>query len=494
MRDVPEVDRAGTTTGMDAGGGGGNNAEEDRTDAGSEAREARGEASDARGEASEARGEASDARGEASEARAEATEARDEATDARAEASQARAEATEARDEAVEARDEATQARAQAAEASADPAHDPLLDTAVRQQLAGVDARHPFGRPGRPVGERSPFRLALLASIGVGAAYELVRAVVQVREVLLLGLFALVLAIGLDPAVGWLSRRMRRGFAVLVVLLAVLGLFGGFLAAAVPPLSSQATALVKEAPDYLQRLAHDNASLGHLNARYHMVAALRKHTAGGSLSVGVSISGGFVGVGKALLSVGAALVATIVLLVYFLASLPDLKRSAYRFIPRSRRARMGVVTDEILARVGAWMIGNFATSALAGLATGLFLFAAGVPYPIALGLFVAVADLVPLVGMAVATIGVALVAFLTSLPLGFATLVFLGLYQALERLVVMPRLHRSEHIKPSPLLTIGAAVAGGALAGVLGVLVAIPLAAGGQLLVSEVLYPRQQRH
>jgi len=108
---------------------------------------------------------------------------------------------------------------------------DPLLDTGVRRVVARADERHPYGRPGRPVGERSAFRLALVASIGVGLAFELIRALVAVREVLLLAAVALVLAIGLERPVALLSRRMPRGIAVLAVVSAFLGLFVAFLAA-----------------------------------------------------------------------------------------------------------------------------------------------------------------------------------------------------------------------------------------------------------------------
>ncbi|MHB8341748.1 MAG: AI-2E family transporter [Mycobacteriales bacterium] len=366
-----------------------------------------------------------------------------------------------------------------------------MLDTAAREVVAGVDAEHPFGRPGRPLAERSPFRLAFTASLGVGLAYELLRAVEALRQVLILFAVAVVLAIGLEPAVAVLARRMRRGFAVLIVVFALLGFFAGFIAAAVPPLTAQARQLVHQAPTYLLRLEQHSRTLAHLDARYHLVAALRRRVAQGP-GLGLSALGGVVGVGRVLLSATAATVTVLVLLVYLLANFPSLKRGGYRLIPRSRRARVGLITDEILAHVGGFVLADFLTSVLAGSAATLFLFIAGVPYPVALGLFVALADLVPLIGASIGAIVAAIVAFFTSVGVGIASIVFFVLYQQAENRLLPRLLARSVRI--SPLLTILSALAGGALFGAIGAGLAIPLAAGGQLLVAEVLLPRQDRH
>jgi predicted PurR-regulated permease PerM len=356
---------------------------------------------------------------------------------------------------------------------------DPLLDTGVRKLAAGVDAEHPLGRPGTPVGERSVFRLALMASIGAGIAYELARAVVSVREVLLLGAVSLVLAVGLERPVAFLSRHMRRRLSVAVVLLAFFALFVGFLAAALPPLTTQATGLVHSAPSYLLRLQKHSATLRHLDTRYHLVAALRRRVAEGP-GLGLTALGGVVGVGRALLSAGTALITVVVLLVYFLANFPAMKRSAYRMLPRSRRARAGLVADEVLARVGGYIMGNLVTSVAAGVVTLFFLLAAGVRYPVALALFVAITDLVPCI-----------VAFFDSVAVGIAAIAFFLAYQVLEHRVILPRVV-PVGMRLGPLPTLVGAVVGGVLFGGLGVIVAIPLTAGARVLLSEVLFPRQE--
>jgi hypothetical protein len=103
---------------------------------------------------------------------------------------------------------------------------DPLIDTAVRRIEAQADDDNPFGKPGRPLSRRSPFRVAFTAALGVALAYALVQAVVAVRSVLILLLISAFLAIGLNPAVEALERRgMSRGRAVGVVLVGVLLFF-----------------------------------------------------------------------------------------------------------------------------------------------------------------------------------------------------------------------------------------------------------------------------
>lgn len=371
------------------------------------------------------------------------------------------------------------------------PAPDPLLDTSVRQVVAGADAEHPYGRPGRPVSRRAPLRQGFVASLGVGLAYLLLREMVDLREELLLAALAVVLAVGLEPLVEWLARHLPRPLAVAGVLLVLLGLFGGFLAAAVPPLTVQAGALVHHAPDYLASLVHRNGAIAALDHRYHLVDALRRQARQG-MGAGLSAFGGLLGVGKVVISAATQVVTVTVLLGYLLANFPRLKRGAYRLLPRSRRARVGLISDGILQRVGGWVLTDFVTSIIAGTATFLFLLLTGVPYPLALGLFVAVVDLVPLVGFGVGALVSVAVALLTSLPVGLGCVVFFAAYSQLEQRVLIGRL-LPRPAQVSPLVTLLAALVGGVLFGVLGVALAVPLAAGGQLVVEEVLLPRQDR-
>src|SRR5205085_8879329 len=161
------------------------------------------------------------------------------------------------------------------------------------------------------------------------------------RQVLVLILIAVFLAVGLDPAVRWFVRRgLRRSLAVLIIVVASLGFFGGFVAAVAPPIAKQSTQLVKKAPQYVQRL-DKNPTIKRLDKRYHIVANLQTRAKKG---VSIDALGGLFGVGKAVLGIVASTITVIILSIYFLANMPAIKRVMYRLVPRTRRARVGLLT------------------------------------------------------------------------------------------------------------------------------------------------------
>jgi predicted PurR-regulated permease PerM len=443
---------------------------------------------------------------EAHEEADEAAEAADRAEDAAATAAEAGPEerpgavgeavkaAADSIREAHEAHDEADQAEEAAQRAGeaallaageADP-DDPLLDTAIRQIEAGASDEAPFGEPGAPIAPRSPFRIAFMAAWGVFTAYAIGKAIVHVKDVIVLIVISAFLAIGLNPAVEWLQRhRFKRGLAVVTIVGAVLLFVGGFFAAAVPPVAHQATQLQKTLPDYVTRL-RSNKQFAELDDKYHLkdkaTELVQKNTgkaAGTALTVATGI-----------LTATFKLLTVLVLTLYFLGAYPAIKRGAYRMIPRSRRARAGLIADEILSRVGGYVLGNLATSVIAGVCALVFFLIAGVPYPVALAMLVAIADLVPLVGATIGAVVCTAVAFFVSVPVGLASLAYFVVYQQVENYVLVPKVMKRT-VDISPVATIIAALIGGSLMGILGALLAIPVAAAIQLVGTEVLYPRQ---
>jgi predicted PurR-regulated permease PerM len=369
------------------------------------------------------------------------------------------------------------------------PDDDPLLEPETYQAVAGVDDEHPLGRPGERLRGFSPFRIAFFATLGVGVAYEILHAVVLARQVLVLVVVALFLAVGLNPAVEWLGHRMRRTIAVTVVIGAMVGLFGGFVAAAVPPISKQATALADDTPGYLDRLRNDNSVVRDLDNRFHFINTVKERVDKGP-TFGVGAINGVIGIGKAVVSAVFAVLTVFILTIYFLANFPEIKRWSLRLVPRSRRPRVGLIADEALRRVGGYVLGNLATSVVAGITALIFLEILRVPYAVALALFVAVLDLVPLVGATIAAVIVSAVALFHSLPVGIATIIFFVIYQQFENYVLVPRIMKRT-AEVSPLATVVAALIGGTLLGIVGALLAIPVAAAIQIVVDEVVVPRQ---
>jgi len=355
---------------------------------------------------------------------------------------------------------------------------------------AGATTEHGFGQPGRPFDRGSPFFIGVVGAVGVIVAVGLAWLVVEMGQVLVLLGLALFIAVGLDPAVHWLHRRgLPRWVAVCVVLLAAAMLFVGFVALAVPVLVDQAKILAGQIPHYLRSLNNHNTTLGKLNNRYHIVQRLQQLVNKGGTA---TLAHGVLGVGKAIFDLVAAAIVVIILSVYLLADLPRVKRGLYRLAPRSRRPRMVLLTDEILTRVGGYVLGNLLTSFIAGAGTWAWAVIFGIPYALLLGLLVGLLDLIPVVGSTIGGVIVALIALTVSPTIAIATAVFYIVYRFLEDYLLTPRV-MARTVDVPGVLTVIATLIGGTLLGIVGALIAIPVAAAVKLLIEELAIPTLDR-
>jgi predicted PurR-regulated permease PerM len=366
-----------------------------------------------------------------------------------------------------------------------DPAEGRIQE-ALETAATLAEASGGLGAPGRPINRRSPFMIGLAGALGVAVAYGLVELVIKAGSVLILIGLAAFIAAGLDPIVGWLVRhRMPRWAAVLVVIGSAFAIAAGFFAAAIPPLASEATAFAHQAPHYMHSLQDRNSDLGQLNVKYHIQQRLSTLLTSG----GGSLVGGVLGAGELVLSTVSFILVVLVLSIYFLIGLPRIKVFAYQLVPHSRRPRVILIGDEILAKVGGYVLGNFITSVIAGLGTYFWLLAWGVPYPILLGMFVAFLDLIPVIGSTVGGAVVSLVALTVSLPVAVATLAFYIVYRLAEDYLIVPRV-MGRTVQVPAIVSLIAVLIGGVLMGIIGALVAIPVAAAIRLLLHEVAIRR----
>ena len=360
------------------------------------------------------------------------------------------------------------------------------LTEAVEMAAVVAEETGGLGTPGRPMNRRSPFFIGMAAAAGVAVTFGLVELTIRARSVLVLIGLALFIAAGLDPAVGWLTRHgVRRWAAVLLTLLAVTAAVAAFLAAAIPPLAAQTTALVAELPRYMHSLQDHNSQLGKLDAQYHIQQRLSRLIS----TRGSSLIGGVLGAGELVLGAASSLLIVAVLSVYFLADMPRIKLFAYRLAPHSRRTRVILIGDEIFAKVGGFVLGNFLTSVIAGLGTYLWMLAFGLPYPILLGIFVAFMDLIPVIGSTIGGAVVTLVALSVSVPIAVATLGFYIAYRLAEDYLLVPRV-MGRTVRVPGVVSVVAVLVGGTLMGIVGALVAIPAAAALRLLLEEVAFHR----
>jgi predicted PurR-regulated permease PerM len=333
---------------------------------------------------------------------------------------------------------------------------------------------------------RRIFGSAFVAGIAVVLAYVTLRTLGNVAGELLLIVLALVIALGLDPLVSWLVRRgLRRGWGVAAVTAAFLLALVGMFALIIPLLVAQVEQLIRAVPALVQELQNRSTTLGRLNARYHFLDTLKAQFSGGhSLPVG-----GVLNIGIAVFGTLAAIVTVVVLTVYFLANLPGIRRVVYRTVPASNRDRARELGDEISVRVGGYVLGNLLTSVIAGVGTFVFLEIARVPFAAALGVLVAVLDLIPVVGSTIGGILVTLVALTVSTTVAIASAAFYIVYRLLEDYLLVPRV-MNRAVEVPPVLTIVALLIGGSLAGIIGAFLAIPAAATIQLLITRLVWPR----
>jgi predicted PurR-regulated permease PerM len=372
------------------------------------------------------------------------------------------------------------------AEHSEDPQE--ILDKI--QARAAVEAHaspaHEYGEPGRRFDRRGPYLVAFQATMGVATSVALVLLVVQAKQILILLGLAFFIAVGLDPAVTWLARhRIPRWVAVTLVLAVALGAVVAFLAFAV--VVTHATGLANNLPGYVRSVQDPNSSIGKLVTKYHLVTKLQTALNGSGTSV---LAGGALKIGEEVFSVAYAILVVLILTIYLLADLPRVKRGIYRIAPRSRRPRMILLTDEILARVGGYVLGNLTISVISAIGTTAWALIFGIPYPLLLGVLVGLLDLIPIVGSTVGGVIVALVALASvGLPVAIATVAFYLLYRVVEDYVLTPRIMKRT-IQVPGLVTVLAVLLGGAILGLVGALVAIPIAAGVQLLLKELAAPR----
>jgi predicted PurR-regulated permease PerM len=339
------------------------------------------------------------------------------------------------------------------------------------------------------------FRIGFVGALGVLLAVLLGGIVGELGTVILYVALALFLALGLDPIVSWLQRRgMARWVAILIVFAGVIGIFVGLIATIVPIVVEQTTNIVENWDDIVKNVQNSDfvGWLNTLGGSEHAIQdaiesagewladpANLGSLGGGILAVGVGIAGGFTG-------------ATIVLILtlYFLASLDSMKRYAARFVPASSRPGYRDVSEEITGSVGRYVIGQFGLGAINGVLSLIYLSIIGAPAPILLAFIAFLFSLVPLVGTLTGAVIITLVSFAASPETALAAAIYYLIYMQVEAYVLSPRIMSRAVAVPGALVVI-AAVAGGTLGGVLGALVAIPVAASLIIIVEKVVFPRQ---
>lgn len=343
-----------------------------------------------------------------------------------------------------------------------------------------MNAPPPPRDPKALTARRTVIVLAVALAFGLGLLF-----VYEIRSVLAWLLVATLLAVALDPAVAFLTRhRWRRGWAALAVSFVFLLLVLGIAAALATPLVTQAKQLILNLPEYIRDLFKPGSPLAFLDTRFNIIDRIRsldigtvwRVIAGGGTTIVSALSKGFYWL--------FATLTTFTLMVMLLVEGPRTWNAFLGLFARERQDWMGHVGGRMAKAVGGYVRGNLLISAIAAAFAYVALVILGIPYPIPLALTVGVLDIIPLVG---ATIGAAvcvLVAFTQGWLPAVILIGYFVVYQQIENNFVQPMVY-ARTARLTPLTVLVASLIGATLAGILGVLVAIPLASAVAILIHE---------
>jgi predicted PurR-regulated permease PerM len=336
----------------------------------------------------------------------------------------------------------------------------------------------------------------ILAVIGlVLATVVLLWMVVQAQRVLVWLVIAAFFAVALDPAVSWVERRVfggrRRALATLIVFVVVVLVLIGIIAAFAVPLAREGTRFAGQLPDLIDQTKRGEGVVGRLLERTHVLNYIQEHqdqlksAASGLTTPAVGILRGF--------ATGIVGALTVFVVAYLMVlEKPKIVTGVLALFPPRRADRIARVSGDCAKSVNGYIVGNVAISVICGLLTFAVLAVMGVPFAGLLALFVAIADLIPLVGATLGAVIATVAAFIHSVPAGITAVFFFIVYQQLENHLLQPVVF-SRTVKLNPLTVIVAILIAAELAGILGALLAIPLASMIQVIARDVWDHRRGR-
>jgi predicted PurR-regulated permease PerM len=309
----------------------------------------------------------------------------------------------------------------------------------------------------------------------------------QVRRPLLWLLIAIFLAAALSPPVNWLARRMRRGFAVTIVFVCLLGVPILLIALIVPTIINEGTRFADNVPQYARDVTNfveDNRRLREINQDYDITSRLEEEAAKLPDRLG-GAAGTLRDVGLGIVNSLLALVTILVLTAFLLANGRAWTDRALEMRPREQRERLRRSLDRMGAAVGGYVAGAMTIALIAGVATYIVLLILGVPFRAPLAVIAGLFSLIPLVGATIAAVLIGVVTLFENFPT--ATIVWAIwaiVYQQFENHVIQPQIQKRT-VNVHPFITIVSVLFGATLLGILGALVAIPVAASIQILFRE---------
>ena len=334
----------------------------------------------------------------------------------------------------------------------------------------------------------------VLAVLGITFGFLLLLYVTWIsRQVLTWIIVAIFLTLALNPAVEAFERRgLRRGIATALTSLLALGVMVAAGSLFIPTLVDEATGFADELPEYVNDVSEGRGPLGELVERYEIDERVRDAVQGGNASSVLGFSDTALAITQSVITFIVAVVTIAFMTFFMLLEGPRWMERFYGLLPESSQEKWRGIGRDIYRTVGGYVTGNLLISVIAGVSSTIVLLILDVPYAVALGLLVAILDLIPLAGATLAAIILTAVAFLTSIPAGIIVLAFMIVYQQIENHLLQPLVY-SRTVQLSPLAILISVLIGAKIAGILGALAAIPVAGTIQVLFLAWLRGRRER-
>jgi len=335
-----------------------------------------------------------------------------------------------------------------------------------------------------------PWR-TIVASVAVlFGTYVLMTVVLATVRILAWAAIAGFLAIVLAPAVRFVQRSLggRRTLATCLVMFTALAATVGALTLFLLPVRTQLIDIITDLPGTVQRAADGKGPIGQLVKKLHIESYVQDNEAQ-LVNAAQRLSDSPIDMAATVLSAAFALVSILLMSTLFLTQSEPMGRAFLGAIPRRRRASVRVIATDSAGAVSGYMVGNLLVSLIAGTAAFVCLMALGVPSPVVLALWVAFADLIPLIGATIGAIASVLAAYLHSPGAGIIALIFFVIYQQVENGVIYPWL-MARKVQVNPLLVLLSVLLAVELFGIVGALLAVPVSGALQVIVKAI---RQER-
>lgn len=348
---------------------------------------------------------------------------------------------------------------------------------------------------------QNAFRLGLFGGLGVLVAIVIGSGITTLATILTYVGAALFIALGIDPAVSFLQRhKFPRWAAILTVLVVILAVFAGLVLAVIPVIIDQVNNLISSVPDIITTLtkAKDNPLETWWNSTFTFLpfdTAVSNVQDFLTKNIG-TITGGVFSTVFTIASGAFGIIIVLILTLYFVASLSSIKRGLYQLVPATKREKFIDIAEQISKSVGRYVIGQGALGLANGVLSFLFftvllLFGVNVKYYALLAFIAFLFSLVPLVGTITGSVIICLLVLLfNGWPTVIFPIIYYLVYMQVEAYVISPNI-MNRAVKVPGVVVVIAALAGGTLLGVLGALIAIPVAAAVLLIIKQVVVPRQ---